>query len=176
MDNAESLFVSGASFRGVSTCVRRLKLMSDAANDISAVVRSQYEEFSELSEVEFDGRYKVESDECFSISDYVDADGTFASFQEIINGNCSDVLKNTDSLSECRALLFRAPQLPNLVLIQRFTNSYLAKRDRWFGFGCGDSVRKIEESAFTIASSLSGVYDLESKRLRFKSGVFGISG
>lgn len=26
MDNAESLFVSGASFRGVSTCVRRLKL------------------------------------------------------------------------------------------------------------------------------------------------------
>lgn len=133
MDNAESLFVSGASFRGVSTCVRRLKLMSDAANDISAVVRSQYEEFSELSEVEFDGRYKVESDECFSISDYVDADGTFASFQEIINGNCSDVLKNTDSLSECRALLFRAPQLPNLVLIQRFTNSYLAKRDRWFG-------------------------------------------
>lgn len=59
MDNAESLFVSGASFRGVSTCVRRLKLMSDAANDISAVVRSQYEEFSELSEVEFDGRYKV---------------------------------------------------------------------------------------------------------------------
>lgn len=46
MDNAESLFVSGASFRGVSTCVRRLKLMSDAANDISAVVRSQYEEFS----------------------------------------------------------------------------------------------------------------------------------
>lgn len=169
MDNAESLFVSGASFRGVSTCVRRLKLMSDAANDISAVVRSQYEEFSELSEVEFDGRYKVESDECFSISDYVDADGTFASFQEIINGNCSDVLKNTDSLSECRALLFRAPQLPNLVLIQRFTNSYLAKRDRWFGFGCSDSVRKIEESAFTIASSLSGVYDLESKRLRFKS-------
>lgn len=111
MDNAESLFVSGASFRGVSTCVRRLKLMSDAANDISAVVRSQYEEFSELSEVEFDGRYKVESDECFSISDYVDADGTFASFQEIINGNCSDVLKNTDSLSECRALLFRAPQI-----------------------------------------------------------------
>lgn len=169
MDNAESLFVSGASFRGVSTCVRRLKLMSDAANDISAVVRSQYEEFSELSEVEFDGRYKVESDECFSISDYVDADGTFASFQEIINGNCSDVLKNTDSLSECRALLFRAPQLPNMVLIQRFTNSYLAKRDRWFGFGCSDSVRKIEESAFTIASSLSGVYDLESKRLRFKS-------
>jgi hypothetical protein len=141
MDNAESLFVSGASFRGVSTCVRRLKLMSDAANDISAVVRSQYEEFSELSEVEFDGRYKVESDECFSISDYVDADGTFASFQEIINGNCSDVLKNTDSLSECRALLFRAPQLPNLVLIQRFTNSYLAKRDRWFGFGCSDCDR-----------------------------------
>ena len=153
MDNAESLFVSGASFRGVSTCVRRLKLMSDAANDISAVVRSQYEEFSELSEVEFDGRYKVESDECFSISDYVDADGTFASFQEIINGNCSDVLKNTDSLSECRALLFRAPQLPNLVLIQRFTNSYLAKRDRWFGFGCSDSVRKIEESAFGSVSN-----------------------
>lgn len=50
-----------------------------------------------------------------------------------------------------------------------FANSYLAKRDRWFGFGCSDSVRKIEESAFTIASSLSGVYDLESKRLRFKS-------
>ena len=34
MDNAESLFVSGASFRGVSTCVRRLKLMSDAASQL----------------------------------------------------------------------------------------------------------------------------------------------
>ena len=101
-----------------------------------------------------------------SISDYVDADGTFASFQEIINGNCSDVLKNTDSLSECRALLFRAPQLPNLVLIQRFTNSYLAKRDRWFG-SVAATQSENRRVRIHIASSLSGVYDLESKRLRF---------
>ena len=45
MDNAESLFVSGASFRGVSTCVRRLKLMSDAANDIAPLSEANTKSF-----------------------------------------------------------------------------------------------------------------------------------
>ena len=87
MENLESSFVAGASFRSSTTVIRRLKLMTEAAREICSLVSDQYKKFSELSEVTFDGRYKVDSDECFLIRDYADTDGTFAAFQDIINGN-----------------------------------------------------------------------------------------
>lgn len=166
-----SVLIVGASFAsdGLFSDVRRVQCMESVSKTLNKIVEKQYEDFERLSQIEFDGRYRVESDECFSILDYKDSDKTLKNFGNILSGDQSDVLKRVDDLSLCRALLFSVPEYPDLVLIQKFSNAYLAKSDRWLGFGGKDSIRYIEESAFTIGSSLTGFYDVRNKKLCFKS-------
>lgn len=143
--------------------------MNNLQGELSKLLEHQYEEFIKFRQIEFDGRYKVDSNECFSISEYVDPDNTIDGFLSVTQGTSSDTLTSVDNLDDCKALIFNIPQFPDLFLIQRFSKSYLARRDRWYGIGNSNSFKKIEHSAFTIASSLTGIYDIKNKKLLFKS-------
>lgn len=166
-----SCFVSAASFVGCegNSEIRRVPFMQDLSTELNEILKKQYDDFAKFSQIDFDGRYKVDRDECFSIQGYKDPDKTINGFQSIIEGKNSTALKFVDDLSECKALLFRIRQLPDILLIQRFSNSYLARRDKWYGLANGDAVQRIDHSAFTIGSSLAGFFDLKNNKLCFKS-------
>ena len=166
-----SCFCAGASFSTGENLVEvySIPFMNNLQGELSKLLEHQYEEFIKFRQIEFDGRYKVDSNECFSISEYVDPDNTIDGFLSVTQGTSSDTLTSVDNLDDCKALIFNIPQFPDLFLIQRFSKSYLARRDRWYGIGNSNSFKKIEHSAFTIASSLTGIYDIKNKKLLFKS-------
>ena len=125
--------------------------------------------FDKLEEVGYDGRYKVDSDECLVISDYKDPDGTIEAFLSFCEGKKSGELRNVDSLDNCKALLICLPCQTRYILIQRFYRSLLATRDKYFGCFDKSTYSKVERSAFSFGSSITAVYDVQENRLLFRS-------
>ena len=169
---AGSEFTFAAMFSADDETVQayNVPLASDLLGDVRRELSRQYKNLSRLQPESFNyNSYKKEDDEIYVIADYSDPDESFKAFLKLSEGKTSESLRAVDDLSTCRALFFKLPEYKNLILIQRFGNAYLARSDRWLGIYKGDTLRRIERSAFTLASSLCGYYDIEEKKLYIKS-------
>lgn len=146
-----------------------LKFEKSVRATIEQTLKEQFSKFSKLNRVDYDLRYKADSDECLVIKDYSDPDGTIDEFLSHCNGFKSGFLYKTDSLENCKALLFCIPGYARYILIQRFYKNLFAERAKFYSILDGSTFRNISDSAFCIASSLAAIYDTEEKSLIFKS-------
>lgn len=160
-------FVCGAVFSGEdgSADVLGVPFDTTAREDVSAKLQEQWNKFSTLNSVPYDGRYKADDDERLTISNYGDMDGVVAGMRRLIGGETSDQISSFDELDTCRALLFWAPAITDEIMIQRFSRALLLKPGRLFHWT--QNVRRVTESYLTISSSLAGSYSLEKNTLTF---------
>lgn len=160
-------FVCGAVFSGEdgSADVLGVPFDTTAREDASAKLQEQWNKFSTLNSVPYDGRYKADDDERLTISNYGDMDGVVAGMRRLIGGETSDQISSFDELDTCRALLFWAPAITDEIMIQRFSRALLLKPGRLFHWT--QNVRRVTESYLTISSSLAGSYSLEKNTLTF---------
>ncbi|WP_297610131.1 hypothetical protein [uncultured Sutterella sp.] len=163
--------VSAVTFLGVDDEVKalRIPLSAEVRKELSDILYNQYFTFVKLTKVEFTNIYKTEDSERFYIDGYDDPDKTIEVFDAILSGSNKDTLTKVDDLAECNALLTRIPQLPDLILIQRFTSYYFADRSKFLGLYDGDTVAHINSSAFAFPSSITGVYNKKTRELSFVS-------
>lgn len=145
----------------------RIPLSAQVRKELDDILCGQYKSFIKLDKVEFSGTYKNEDDERFYIQGYDDPDKTINAFNGILSGLNTDTLTKVDDLSRCNAFLYCIPQLPDLILIQRFTNHYFADRDKFYGLLSGNTVAHITSSAFAFPSKITGIYDKSSRELSF---------
>lgn len=163
-----SVFSSGALFlKDDEVCVYGLQFDKNMQDKLGNLLCRQYEKLSKLDPEDFGLSYMNEDHQILRLRDYEDPGKCIESFLQVCDGRNSEVLMKRDDLSLCKTLFFRIPQHPNCLLIQRFYKSYVATRDKWFGFFGADTITEMKESAFTIASSLCGYYDIEENTLYF---------
>lgn len=163
--------VSAVTYLGVDDEVKalRIPLSAEVRKELSEILYNQYSTFIKLTKVEFTSIYKTEEHERFYIDGYDDPDKTIEVFDAILSGSKKDTLTKVDDLTECNAFLSHIPQLPDLILIQRFTSYYFADRSRFLGLYDGDTVAHINSSAFAFPSSITGVYNKKNRELSFVS-------
>lgn len=163
--------VSAVTYLGVDDELKalRIPLAAEVRKELSEILYNKYSAFIKLTKVEFTNSYKTEDHERFYIDGYDDPDKTIKVFDAILTGSNKDTLTKVDDLSGCNAFLSRIPQLPDLILIQRFTSYYYADRSRFFGLYDGDTVAHIKSSAFAFPSSITGVYNKKTHELSFVS-------
>lgn len=136
---------------------------------VESKLSAQKASFEKLEQVAYDGRYKVDNDECLVISDYQDPDGTIKTFLDFCEAKVSDELTDVDDLEDCKALLICIPGQTRYVLIQRFYRSLLAAKSKFYGLLVKDTFSNIERSAFSFGSSVTAIYDIQERKLCFRS-------
>ena len=152
-----------------NTSLLSIPFGEDVQKSIEAKIASQLTAFESLEEVEYDGRYKVDNDECLAIPDYQDPDGTMKTFVEFCEGRDSGELSDVDSLDGCKAILICLPGQTRYVLVQRFYRSLLASKNKFYGLFGKNTYSNIASSAFSFGSSITAIYDIQEKKLRFRS-------
>lgn len=146
-----------------------IPLSKSVQESIEEKLTRQKSLFDKLERVEYDGRYKVDSDECLVISNYKDPDGVIKTFLDFCIGKNSGELRDIDSLDSCKALLICLPGCTRYVLIQRFFRSLLASKDKYLGLFSKGTYSFIERSAFSFGASITAIYDVQEKQLLFRS-------
>lgn len=141
----------------------------DVRKAIESKLYSQKSAFEKLVQVEYDGRYKVDNDECLVIPDYQDPDETIKLFLDFCDGRESEELTDVDDLGDCKVLLICIPGQTGYVLIQRFYRSLLASKSKFYGWLGKNTFSNIESSAFSFGSSLTAIYDIQERKLCFRS-------
>ena len=152
-------------------CVEALRIPLSKELQLMVVktLESQIKIFEELAPVDYDGRYKADEDERLTIHDYKDPGNVIGAFSSYLEGKSSDILRSVDDLQRCRALLFHLPTHPGKILIQRFSRSLIASRDKYFGIFDKDSFSMAKESTVSVANSLTAIYEITTRDLHFKN-------
>ncbi len=165
------VFLVGASFLDCEgeASVLAIPFSKSVQGAIQDRLKKQFDQFMSLEPVEYDGRYKADEDECLEIKDYEDPDHTIERFLEYCNALASGDLSSSDDMEKCKALLICLPGLTRYVLIQRFYKGLLASKSRFFQIFGKTTYSNIASTAFSFASSVTGVYDTEERSLRFRS-------
>lgn len=152
-----------------SVSALRLPFAESVRPQVVKYLQAQLNVFDELESVEYNGRYKADDDECLTIENYKDPGKVIEVLKQYLSGQVSDSLVSVDDLESCRSLLFVIPDQPDKVLIQRFSRTLIARRDRYFGIYDGKTFSGIQDTAVSLASSLTAVYEIKSNRLHFKN-------
>lgn len=164
------VFISGASFEVDGNVVMYgLPYSDDLQKKLNGIVEGQFEKLLKLEAADLRVDYKIEDDEIWRILEYKDPDRSLELFLGLKRGENTEFLREIDCLSHCKALFYWLPNHPKYVLIQRFSNVYVAKRDKWFGIFDKDTLSEMDRSAFKIPSSLCGYFDIEKCALYFKN-------
>ena len=164
-------FEACAIFAGEENSVEayRLQFSKELQNTIEKTLSEQLKAFEQLSPVDFNGRYKADPNECLMIEDYKDPGDVVSSCLSYVRGQSSEIIDSVEDLQCCRALVFHLPSHPNKFLIQRFSRSLIASKANYFSFASGSTFTKIQESSVSLASSLTAVHEIDSKKFYFKN-------
>lgn len=167
----KSTFEACAIFAGEDTSVEALRIpFSESIRpQIEKYLDDQLKVFESLEPVDYDGRYKADDDECLTIENYKDPGNVIQNVCKFINGEAALELSSVDELDSCRAFVFSISSHPDKLLLQRFSRTLIAKKDRYFGIYDEKTFSSIRESAVALATSLTAVYEINSKKLHFKN-------
>ena len=168
----ENVFMVAATFAGnedSSVEVKIIPFAEDIRADIGDQLAQQFQSFSELEEVDYNGRYKADEDECLCIRGYKDPRKTLGGFLSLCYGGKRELVTSVEDLHNCRALLFHVPECPGKILIQRFSRSLVAQKGRYFGVVDRRRFGRLDESAFCFGTSLAGYYSIADDKFYFRN-------
>lgn len=142
--------------------------------EIEKEIGRQYEELDKYEDCSFDGRYKVDPKQKLTIEGYSDPDQTFSKIASALNGEDGEILKSADELKKAAGLFFYLKKYPNLIIFQSFANRYVIDKKKAFQKLRGrDVYSHMDDSPFTLGTSVTGYFDSSTKVLTLKSVFSG---
>lgn len=151
------------------TEIKRMPFVGKVQEEVIVQLTKQIKTFEKYDVVKFNGEYKAEDNEKLQIVKYEDPDKTISNFIKIKDGIEINNLDNLDVMVDCKALLFLVPEFPNYICIQRFTRSLIADRSKFWSFYDSGTLGHLNTTSISLASSLSGIYNLDTQNLDFRS-------
>lgn len=168
----QEVFMVAATFSGDGDGpveVRMVPFADCVRKDIGYFLNEQYQTFLKMKEVEYNGHYKADKDECLCIKGYSDPRDTIEGFASLCNGECRNVVKGVEELNDCHALLIHIPECPGKILIQKFSRSLVAMRGRFYGIVDRNRFADLSSSSFCFGSSLAGYYSIGDGKFCFRN-------
>ena len=147
---------------------KRVPLSGDIQQTVAAEFNKQEEQFRSgvTNEVDFDGRWKPDENEFLTI----DVPAEAQVFHDTIEANAMAIPSINTKIFEDEGIkaLFTGVTTDGItrILVQRFTSQQVLQR-KFTLFFQGDTFRHLDESAFTLDSSL--VCIIEDDKIKFKS-------
>lgn len=148
---------------------KRVPLSGDIQQAVAEEFSIQEELFRSgvTNEVAFDGRWKPDPDEFLTI----DVPAEAQVFQDTVEANATAIPSiNTRTFGdEGIKALFTGVTANGItrILVQRFTSQQVLQKRKFTLFLQGDTFRHLDESAFTLDSSLACI--IEDDKIKFKS-------